>query len=384
MEERWNITNPNYDLFSIKDFFGLNSFARMLILIFILISFILNLFILLSIIRSKRKKTSVGLFILSSILVINFIHVLSYLPEWVIKETKIGSKTKKIAEPITVYDNEIINVGGLLNGNLNSFGWCKAQSILLILSSISQDILINIFYFILNMSSQPKVINVFLVSFILGIIFPLILSLIFLFVNALGINDNFCYIKKFYFTKPETNEGVEYFEYQYYTDYSILIIFIKFVNLVYSLYLLFKIVKYIKLQKLKFKYILKFFIYLFIQIFSIIIGIGYSVISVTSKKLGEKLSDFYIILNSLDSILFPLFYSLSYGVYKHLCFKHICSGFVDEDEEDDFNNDSDYEENESKDDNDDKDDKSLVKKEMKKLNIKNKPNKNIKIIDEDD
>jgi presenilin-like A22 family membrane protease len=95
MEEKWNITNPEYDLFSIKDFFGLNSIARITILIFIVISFFLNFFILLSIIRSKRKKTSVGLFILSSILVINFIHVLSYLPEWVIKETKIGNKTKK-------------------------------------------------------------------------------------------------------------------------------------------------------------------------------------------------------------------------------------------------------------------------------------------------
>jgi hypothetical protein len=270
----------------------------------------------------------------------------------------------------------------LLNGNLNSFGWCKAQSILLILSSISQDILINIFYFILNMSSQPKVINVFLVSLILGIIFPLILSLIFLFVNALGINDNFCYIKKFYFTKPETNERIDYFEYQYYTDYSILIIVIKFVNLGYSLYLFFKIVKYIKLQKLKFKYILKFFIYLFIQIFSIIIGIGYSVISVTSKKLGEKLSDFYIILNSLDSILFPLFYSLSYGVYKHLCFKHICSGcVVDEDDEDDFNNDSEYEYEDYEDDNVDK---VSEKKEMKKLNVKKKSKNNIKIIDDDE
>ena len=383
MEEKWNITNPNYDLFSIKDFFGLNSIARMTILIFILISFFLNIFIILSIIRSKRKKVSVGLFILSSILIINFIHVLSYLPEWVIKEIKIENKTKIITEPIITFDNnEIINVGGLLIGNLNSFGWCKVQSIFLILSSISQDILINIFYYVLNMKSQPKVKNVFLVSLVLGIIFPLILSLIFLLVDALGINDNYCYIKKFDFIKPEENESIVYNEYNYYTDFSILIIFIKFVNLIYSLYLLVKIIKYIKLQKLKFNYILKFFIYLFIQIFSIIIGIGYSAISLISKKLGEKISIVYILLNCLDSILFPLFYSLSYGVYKHLCFKHICSGcVVDEDDEDDFNNDSEYEDYEDKDDNDDK---VSEKKEMKKLNIKKKSKNNIKIIDDDE
>jgi len=379
MEEKLNITNPNYDLFSVKDFFGLHSFTRMTILIFIVISFILNIFIFLSIIRSQRKTVSVGLFILSSILFINFIHILSYLPEWVIKEIKIGNETKKISEPTKTRNNDIINVGGLLIGNINSFGWCNAQSILLILSSISQDILINIFYFILNMSYQPKVKDVFLVSLALGIIFPLIFSLVLFFVDALGINDHFCYVKKFEFTKPIQNIGIDYSEYHNYTDYSLLIILIKFINLIYSLYLLVKIVKYIKLHKLGFGYIFKFFIYLFIQIFTIIIGIGYGVISVISMKLGEKLSDIYIILNSLDSILFPLFYSLSYGVYKHLCCKHLCPDYIDEEDEDDYNNDDEEDE-----ENEDNDDKVTVKKEMKNVKKKNNSKKISKIIDDDD
>ena len=383
MDEKWNIKNPDYNLFSVQDFFGIHSFTRMTILIFILISFILNIFILLSIIRSKRRKVSIGLFLLSSILIINFIHILSYLPEWVIKEKKIGNETKDISEQAKLFNNGTINVGGLLVGNLNSLGWCKAQSILLIISSISQDILINIFYFVINMSSQPKVKNIFLISLILGIIFPLILSLIYLLVDALGINDHTCYVKKFEFTNPEPNKDIIYSEYSNYTDYSFLIIFIKFISLIYSLFLLVKIIKYIKLQKLKFCIVLKFFIYLFVQIFSIIIGIGYSVISILNMKLGEKLSDIYIILNCIDSILFPIFYSLSYGVYKHLCFKHICSGFDDEEDEDDFNNDSEYEETEDKEDNDDNEDKFVVKQEMKKLKIKNKVKKNAKIIDDD-
>ena len=383
MDEKWNIKNPDYNLFSVQDFFGFHSFTRMTILIFILISFILNIFILLSIIRSKRRKVSIGLFLLSSILIINFIHILSYLPEWVIKEKKIGNETKDISEKAKLFNNGTINVGGLLVGNLNSLGWCKAQSILLIISSISQDILINIFYFVINMSSQPKVKNIFLISLILGIIFPLILSLIYLLVDALGINDHTCYVKKFEFTNPEPNKDIIYSEYSNYTDYSFLIIFIKFISLIYSLFLLVKIIKYIKLQKLKFCIVLKFFIYLFVQIFSIIIGIGYSVISILNMKLGEKLSDIYIILNCIDSILFPIFYSLSYGVYKHLCFKHICSGFDDEEDEDDFNNDSEYEETEDKEDKDDNEDKVVVKQEMKNLKIKNKVKKNAKIIDDD-
>ena len=384
MKKKWNITNPDYELFSIKDFFGFNSISRMIILIFILVSFLLNIFIILSIFRSQRKKVSVGLFLLSSILIINFIHILSYLPEWVIKETKVGNETKIITEQIKIYNNDTINVGGLLVGNLNSLGWCKAQSIFLILSSISQDILINIFYYIINMRSQPTVISVFLVSLILGIIFPLILALIYLFVGALGINDHFCYVKKFDYIQPEPNEGIDYNEYKYYYDYSILIILIKFVNLIYSLCLLVKIIKYIKVQKMKFNVILKFFVYLFIQIFTIIVGIGYSVISLISMKLGEEISDIYIILNSLDSVLFPLFYSLSYGVYKHLCFKHICSGFDDEDDEDDYNNDDENEENEENEDNESKDGKVVVKKEMEKLNNKKNINKNAIIIDDED
>ncbi len=387
MEEKWNLKSPDYDLFSVKDFFGFYSNIRMTLLIFILISFILNFCILLSIIRSKRKKVSVGLFLLASILIINFIHILSYLPEWIIKEKKIANKSIDITEKAKLMNNDTINAGGLLVGNLNSLGWCKVQAIFLILSSISQDILINIFYFVLNMHSQPKVIHVFLVSLILGIIFPLIVSLIYLFMDALGINDHTCYVKKIEFTKPEPNKDILYSEYGHYTDLSLLIIFIKFISLVYSLFLLVKIIKYIKLQRLKFNIIFKFFVYLFIQIFSIIIGIGYSIISIINMKWGEKLSDIYIILNSLDSILFPLFYSLSYGVYKHLCFKHICSSCADEEDEDDFNNDSEYEENEDKDDNDDNDDlddKDVVKQEMKKLNTKKKIKKNVKIIDYDD
>ena len=83
-----NITDPNYSLMSLEDFFGIKDPVRLVIIIYIFISLILNIFIfvIVSIIHFKKKVFSLGILVTCAILFVNFAHTFAYFFQWVIKD----------------------------------------------------------------------------------------------------------------------------------------------------------------------------------------------------------------------------------------------------------------------------------------------------------
>ena len=133
-----NIDDPNYSIFTAYNFFIGGDYVRVIILLYILLSTILNMIIIASIIISKKKLSFVSKITLS-IMLINYIHTFSYIFQWVIK---IPGKTRTLGRA----SSETV-VGLLLSGNPNNMNACKTQAFCLISSSISQDFLINTFFF---------------------------------------------------------------------------------------------------------------------------------------------------------------------------------------------------------------------------------------------
>ena len=146
----------------------------------------------------------------------------------------------------------------------------------------------------------------------MGYCLSLIICLIFLKFQEFGINDKFCFIKKFLF---ENND------YSYNRNFPIIVMFIyalRLLNLSISIYLLVQIFKYVKANKLKKIYILKSSSILIIQIITILIGFLYRLISAINEDAGRKVTATFLYINTLDGILFPLAYSLSNAIFQDL------------------------------------------------------------------
>ena len=317
-----NITDPNYSIFTPYNFFVGGDSARVIILLYIIFSFILNALIIIAIIISKKKLSFISKITLS-ILGVNFIHTFSYIYEWVIK---IEGKTKQVGNK-----NDNIFVGFLLTGNPNNMGTCHTQAFSLISSSISQDFLINIFVYLINKSNIPKIQYIWLAVFGLAFLFPCALTLILLLAGALGINDKFCYVKKYEYDKNSKNF------YELYSGFEFcvaLVYVVRTVNLIYSSYIFFKIVKYVISRKLKITYIFKIASLLLIQLVTISIGVIYRISSYFSKKFSVDFSGVYLLLNTIDGVLFPLSFIISNGMHI-LLYKYFTGKKVNEGDEED-------------------------------------------------
>ena len=333
-----DINNPDYSIINAYNFFVGDDYVRVIILLYILFCFILNILIIIAILKSKKKLSFISKVTLS-ILFVNFIHTFSYIYEWVIK---IEGKTKIVGE-----EEDNTRVGFLLVGNPNDMAACLTQSFSLIASSISQDFLINIFFYLINKPETPNLLCVWLAVLILAFIVPFIITFILYLIGALGINDRFCYINKYkYNTTKKDYELYNGFEYGVTIVYSI-----RAINLVFSFYIFFKILKYIMIKKLKIAYIFKMSSILLIQLVTITIGVVYRISSYFSKKFSVNFSGIYLILNTVDGVLFPLSFIISSGMHKLL--GKIISGKVVEDNEEEAerNTIEDYDNNEN-DDND--------------------------------
>ena len=307
-----NISKGDYNFFSAAYFFGFGDdnlsydSVRIVKLLYILISFTLNIIIIISIIKKKNKKFSIALQLTGNILIINFIHTFSYSFEWVLKDSNHFFYLYKKEENTSYYE-----VGGLLVGNMENNAACITQGFFLLFSSLSQDILINIFFFIINRPKVPSKGRIRL-YLIMGYCLSLIICLIFLKFQEFGINDKFCFIKKFLF---ENND------YSYNRNFPIIVMFIyalRLLNLSISIYLLVQIFKYVKANKLKKIYILKSSSILIIQIITILIGFLYRLISAINEDAGRKVTATFLYINTLDGILFPLAYSLSNAIFQDL------------------------------------------------------------------
>ena len=316
-----NVTNPHYSISSAKNFFGGTDGIRVVILIYIFLSIIFNSinFIVIGITLKKRKKEFIfGLWVMLSVLLMNFIHTFTYFFEWVIKEDVYTVKVK-------IHDDEV-KVGALLTGNPKNLAGCEAQGFLLISSSISQDFLINIFFYLVN-SSEFNKFYIKLAILILGIILPFVFTLIMELVGALGLNDSFCYVKKFNSDFKEDENGNEYVKYSYYDGFQpwvIIVYLIRIFNFVATVYFLRKILAYVRKENKPSYYIFKSIFIPIIQLFTIGIGVLYRFINLISSKVSAKLAGTYLILNTADGFLFPIGFALQNGIFTQL--KAIISG----------------------------------------------------------
>ena len=312
------INQTDYSLISAYNFFGGSDKIRVIILIYILISFLLNTlnftFVLITQYKKRKKKISLGILVTCTLLFVNFIHTFAYLFQWVIKKGDV--------QTVTVYDkkNNTCEVGGLLTGNPSNFFSCYFQAFLLVSSSISQDFIINIFFY---MASRPKeelkkwLINVLLLIF--GFIFPIGFTLLYYFLGSLGLNDEFCYVKKFYFDKYKENENyVQYFFYDKFQLYVMIVYGVRVLNSFITLYFLIKILIYVKKENKSKSYIFKTILIPIIQLFTIIIGVIYRILNIFSYEKSAKFSPIYLILNTIDGVLFPFIFLFQNNIFTNL------------------------------------------------------------------
>ena len=78
----------------------------------------------------------------------------------------------------------------------------------------------------------------------MAFVFPCAFTLILLLADSLGINDRFCYVKKFEWGKIEDGK-YGYSIYYHFELYVTFVYAIRMLNLLFSAYLIFKIVKYV-------------------------------------------------------------------------------------------------------------------------------------------
>ena len=136
----------------------------------------------------------------------------------------------------------------------------------------------------------------------LGICFPIVFTLIYYFLGALGINDEFCYVTKFKYNI--VNETVSYSYYDGFQPLVTLVYLIRVINLVFSAILLKNVIDYIKTKNMNKQYIYKSIIIPIIQLFTIGIGVIYRLSNLISTSFSEKISKPYLILNTADGIFF--------------------------------------------------------------------------------
>jgi len=255
-------------------------------------------------------------------MLINFIHTFTYIYQWVVK---ISGKTKKVGK-----ENDNTFVGFLLTGNPNNMGACICQAFFLISSSISQDFLINIFFYLINKSNLPNIRYIWLAVLVFAFIVPLIFTLILLLVGALGINDRFCYVNKYVYN----NQNSEKYElYEYFELWVTIVYAVRMINLLFSIYTFIKLIKYILRKKMNLAYIFKMASILVIQLVTISIGIIYRISSFFSKTFSANFSGLYLILNTMDGVLFPLSFIISNGMHKILYMKITGKKWGEEEEE---------------------------------------------------
>ena len=315
-----NITDPNYSLFSIESFFGGTDIIRLIIIIYIFLSFILNVlnFIVIGIKQYRKKQMSIVIIVTCSFLLINFIHTAAYLFEWVFKDGNIIELKDENGELID-------KVGGLLIGNPSNFFPCYAQAFILISSSISQDFIINTFFYMINLSEVDlgkNTLKITLLLLILGLVFPIGFTLVYLFTDVLGINDKFCYVKKFNVNIDYNNNTVNYTPFEYFQIWVMIIYGIRVINFFITLFLLIRIIKYVNSENKSKVYIFKSIIIPIIQLFTIFIGVIYRLLNLSNSIKSSEIAWLYLALNTSDGILFPLIFLIQNNIFCNLksCF----------------------------------------------------------------
>lgn len=320
-----NIQIGNYNFDVSKYFFNADIF-RLIIIIFIIISFIVNVLYFITSLKTKFKDEilQINLILTRNILFINFLHKFSYLYEWVLQNVDNESSlyvNKDNGEIGTIEnkdDKNYFRIGGLLVGNMYKMEACKAQGFFLVFTSLSQDILILILFYMINKSTRlSKAKTCIFLS--VGYLCSFIISIIYLSVNGLGLNDKYCFIKKFIFDEKQLDKP-----YQMNSNFILMIIIYYLIRLIFiiiSSILLYKIVQYIKKNEYGKGYLIRLSSFLLLQIFSIAFGIMYRIGGMINEKFSRDFVDIFLIVNNLDALVFPLFSFFSNNMYLNLCGK---------------------------------------------------------------
>ena len=320
-----NILIGNYNFDVSKYFFNADIF-RLIIIIFIIISFIVNVLYFITSLKTKFKNEvlQIKLIFTKNILFINFLHKFSYLYEWVLQNVDNESSlyvNKDNGEIGTIEnkdDKNYFRIGGLLVGNMYKMEACKAQGFFLVFTSLSQDILILILFYMINKSTRlSKAKTCIFIS--VGYLCSFIISIIYLSVNGLGLNDKYCFIKKFIFDEKQLDKP-----YQMNSNFILMIIIYYLIRLIFiiiSSILLYKIVQYIKKNEYGKGYLIRLSSFLLLQIFSIAFGIMYRIGGMINEKFSRDFVDIFLIVNNLDALVFPLFSFFSNNMYLNLCSK---------------------------------------------------------------
>jgi hypothetical protein len=320
-----NILIGNYNFDVSKYFFNADIF-RLIIIIFIIISFIVNVLYFITSLKTKFKNEvlQIKLIFTKNILFINFLHKFSYLYEWVLQNVDNESSlyvNKDNGEIGTIEnkdDKNYFRIGGLLVGNMYKMEACKAQGFFLVFTSLSQDIVILILFYMVNKSTRlSKAKTCIFLS--VGYLCSFIISIIYLSVNGLGLNDKYCFIKKFIFDEKQLDKP-----YQMNSNFILMIIIYYLIRLIFiiiSSILLYKIVQYIKKNEYGKGYVIRLSSFLLLQIFSIAFGIMYRIGGMINEKFSRDFVDIFLIVNNLDALVFPLFSFFSNNMYLNLCSK---------------------------------------------------------------
>ena len=320
-----NILIGNYNFDVSKYFFNADIF-RLIIIIFIIISFIVNVLYFITSLKTKFKDEilQINLILTRNILFINFLHKFSYLYEWVLQNVDNESSlyvNKDNGEIGTIEnkdDKNYFRIGGLLVGNMYKMEACKAQGFFLVFTSLSQDILILILFYMINKSTRlSKAKTCIFLS--VGYLCSFIISIIYLSVNGLGLNDKYCFIKKFIFDEKQLDKP--YQMHSYFILMIIIYYLIRLIFIIISCILLYKIVQYIKKNEYGKGYLIRLSSFLLLQIFSIAFGIMYRIGGMINEKFSRDFVDIFLIVNNLDALVFPLFSFFSNNMYLNLCGK---------------------------------------------------------------
>ena len=320
-----NILIGNYNFDVSKYFFNADIF-RLIIIIFIIISFIVNVLYFITSLKTKFKNEvlQIKLIFTKNILFINFLHKFSYLYEWVLQNVDNESSlyaNKDNGEIGTIEnkdDKNYFRIGGLLVGNMYKMEACKAQGFFLVFTSLSQDILILILFYMINKSTRlSKAKTCIFLS--VGYLCSFIISIIYLSVNGLGLNDKYCFIKKFIFDEKQLDKP--YQMHSYFILMIIIYYLIRLIFIIISSILLYKIVQYIKKNEYGKGYLIRLSSFLLLQIFSIAFGIMYRIGGMINEKFSRDFVDIFLIVNNLDALVFPLFSFFSNNMYLNLCGK---------------------------------------------------------------
>lgn len=314
------IEDPNYDFFNAANFLGAD-YIRIILIIYIFLSFLLNLFIFFTIFYYKsKKKMSFSGFITCNILIINFLHTLSYIFNWVIKnnetETKIGKE------------------GALLIGNLSNTAPCTIQGCSLIFFSLSQEILNNLLlgYIIFNgKENKPIFILIFA---LLGYIFPALFVGIFSLFNLIGINEKYCYFAKYTLDKDSEKNSFKYIDNTNYNICQGVLFSLRSLNFIATILFLIKSIIYIikaDNKDHKRETLISSIPTAIVIFFTSFIELIFRILFMISSDNENKYIGTYLILNTIDSIFLPLSFIIEYKLYQFWFWR-------DNDKNNDFDN----------------------------------------------